>query len=95
MGYLLSPMVPFELLEAIQGVNIIIVILSKVSQLFTIEFLNFGTPKNFAVIYLKFKQRGQTFFFWIQFKVPFKIISLIDTSQSVGGAKREYPGKTT
>ena len=31
MGYLLSPMVPFELLEAIQGVNIIIVILSKVS----------------------------------------------------------------
>ena len=24
-----------------------------------------------------------------------KIISLIETSQSVGGAKREYPGKTT
>ena len=34
-------------------------------------------------------------FFLIQFKVPFKIISLIETSQSVGGAKREYPGKTT
>ena len=31
----------------------------------------------------------------IQFNVPFKIISLIETSQSVGGAKREYPGKTT
>ena len=33
--------------------------------------------------------------FFIQFNVPFKIISLIETSQSVGGAKREYPGKTT
>ena len=33
------------------------------------------------------------FFFWIQFNVPFKIISLIETSQSIGGAKREYPGK--
>ena len=32
-------------------------------------------------------------FFLIQFNVPFKIISLIETSQSVGGAKREYPGK--
>ena len=29
--------------------------------LITVKFLNFGTPKNFAVIYLKFKQRGQTF----------------------------------
>ena len=35
------------------------------------------------------------FCFFIQFNVPFKIISLIETSQSVGGAKREYPGKTT
>ena len=26
----------------------------------TVKFLNFGTPENFAVIYLKFKQRGQT-----------------------------------
>ena len=34
--------------------------------------------------------------FFIKFNVPFKIISLIiETSQSVGGAKREYPGKTT
>ena len=32
--------------------------------------------------------------FFIQFNVPFKIISLIETSQSIGGAKREYPGKT-
>ena len=35
------------------------------------------------------------FFFLIQFNVPFKIISLIETSKSIGGAKREYPGKTT
>ena len=35
------------------------------------------------------------FFFLIQFNVPFKIISLIETSQSIGAAKREYPGKTT
>ena len=33
--------------------------------------------------------------FLIQFNVPFKIISLIETSQKIGGAKREYPGKTT
>ena len=26
----------------------------------TVKFLNFRTPKNFAVICLKFKQRGQT-----------------------------------
>ena len=25
-----------------------------------VKFLNFGTPEIFAVIYLKFKQRGQT-----------------------------------
>ena len=38
-----------------------------------------------------------SFFFLIQFNVPFKIISLIyiETSQSIGGAKREYPGKTS
>ena len=34
-------------------------------------------------------------FFFIQFNVSFKIISLIETSQSIGGAKREYVGKTT
>ena len=33
--------------------------------------------------------------FFIQFNVPFKIISLKETSQWVGGAKREYPEKTT
>ena len=26
----------------------------------TVKFLNFGTPEIFAVIYLKFKQRGKT-----------------------------------
>ena len=33
--------------------------------------------------------------FFIQFNVPFNIISIIETSQSIGGAKREHPGKTT
>ena len=27
----------------------------------TIKFLHFWTPENFAVIYLKFKQRGKTY----------------------------------
>ena len=39
--------------------------------------------------------QGIYFFVWIQFNVHFKIISHIETSQSVGGTKREYPGKTT
>ena len=30
--------------------------------------------------------------FLIQFNVPFKNISLIETRQSIGGAKRKYPG---
>ena len=29
----------------------------------TVKFLNFWTPENFAVIYLKFKQRGKTWVF--------------------------------
>ena len=33
------------------------------------------------------------FFFWIQFNVPFKIISLIETSQSIGGRNGSTPGK--
>ena len=37
----------------------------------------------------------QFLLFFIQFNVPFKIISLIETSQSIGGAKQENPGKTT
>ena len=47
----------------------------------------------------RFKNEGARvffyFYFFIQFNVPSKIISLIETSQSMGGAKREYPGKTT
>ena len=36
------------------------------------------------------------YFFLIQFYVPFKIFfSSYETGQSVGGAKPEYPGKTT
>ena len=50
MGYLLSPMVPFELLEAIQGVNIIIVILSKVSLLCTRMTLSFQTYRSWQTV---------------------------------------------
>ena len=31
-----------------------------------VKFLNFRTPRNFAVIYLKFKQRGQILRYFIQ-----------------------------
>ena len=34
-----------------------------------------------------------SFFFLIQFNVPFKIISLIETSQSIGGRNGRTPGK--
>ena len=34
------------------------------------------------------------FSFLIQCYVPFEISSLIEKSQSIGGAKREYPVKT-
>ena len=34
--------------------------LETVSTNYTEKFLNFGMPEIFAVIYLKFKQRGQT-----------------------------------
>ena len=33
------------------------------------------------------------FFFLIQFNVPFKIISLIETSQPIGGRNGRTPGK--
>ena len=32
----------------------------------TVKFLNFGTLKNFAVIYLKLKQRGQTLGYFVK-----------------------------
>ena len=38
---------------------------------------------------------GNAIGIFIQFNVPFKIISLKETRQSVGEAKRQYPGKTT
>ena len=40
--------------------------------------------KGFFIIYLYFN---------IQFNVPFKIISLIETSQSIGGRNGRTPGK--
>ena len=32
----------------------------------TVKFLNFGTPENFAVIYLKFEQRGQSLGYFVK-----------------------------
>ena len=32
----------------------------------TVNFLNFGTPENFAVIYLKFEQRGQSLGYFVK-----------------------------
>ena len=32
----------------------------------TVKFLNFRTPENFAVINLKFKQRGQTVDYFVK-----------------------------
>ena len=49
---------------------------------------------NRSIRFQDIEQKLNSFFF-IQFNVPFKIISLIETSQSICGAKREYPGKTT
>ena len=43
----------------------------------------------------RYKLKSKSFFFFIQFNVPFKIISLIEMSQSIDGTKREYSGKTT
>ena len=42
------------------------VCLKLVSSKATVKFLNFRTPENFAVIYLKFKQRGQTFGYFVK-----------------------------
>ena len=32
----------------------------------TVKFLNFRTPENFAVIYLKFKQKAQTLGYFVK-----------------------------
>ena len=32
----------------------------------TVKFLNFGMPENFAVIYLKFEQRGQSLGYFVK-----------------------------
>ena len=34
----------------------------------TVKFRNFRLPENFAVIYLKFKEKGQTFVYFFEKK---------------------------
>ena len=46
----------------------------------------FGSDRNSSFFFF-------FFFFLIQFNVPFKIISLIETSQSIGGRNGSTPGK--
>ena len=38
----------------------------QIPTLNTVKFLNFWTPENFAVIYLKFKQRGKTLGYFLK-----------------------------
>ena len=45
------------------GINQIAIIQNKEG---TVKFLNFWMPKNFDVIYLKFKQRGQTLGYFVK-----------------------------
>ena len=45
------------------------------------------------IFILFFSDKISYIMFFIQLNVPFKIISLIETSQSIGGVKWEYPGK--
>ena len=40
-------------------------VVDNISEVITIKFLNFWTPENFAVNYLEFKQRGQTFGYFV------------------------------
>ena len=39
---------------------------SKQCGKYTVKFLNFRTPENFAVNYVKLKQRGQTIEYFVQ-----------------------------
>ena len=56
----------FKVLIVIFGVKsffdfqmLCLAILFRIYVAITVKFLNFGTPEMFAVLYLKFKQRGQ------------------------------------
>ena len=52
--------------------------------MFTVKFLNFRTPEIFPVIYLKFKQRGQTFSLYRVFgqKDAYRIANSEDADQT-------------
>ena len=44
-------------------------ILCKQKHNYIVKILNFGTPENFAVIYLKFKQTGQTLGYFVMMQM--------------------------
>ena len=48
------------------GIHNIVAKLYTEDSCSTVKFLNFRTPENFAVIFLKFKQRGQSLGYFIK-----------------------------
>ena len=40
--------------------------MGKIQLGLTVKFLNFRTPENFGLIYLKFKQKGQTLGYFVK-----------------------------
>ena len=57
------------------------------------HFLNIVLGRHCLVVRFGAQTIFFFFFFFIQFNVPFKIISLIETSQSIGGRNGRTPGK--
>ena len=50
----------------------------------TVKFLNFWTPENFAVIYLKLEQRGQTLgYFYIKMQMEKQTVKTLIRVQTV------------
>ena len=47
----------------------------------TVKFLNFGTPENFATIYLKFKQKSQIKGYFVK-KYANEIANSVDSDQT-------------
>ena len=58
-----------------------------------VQFSAISSNAKFAMGYYSQNFFFFFFFFLIQFNVPFKIISLIETSQSIGGRNGRTPGK--
>ena len=51
------------------GMRCVVNVLAALPMESTLKFLNFPPPEDFAVIYLKFKKRGQNFIYFVK-KMP-------------------------